>query len=64
MLLKGISKLPLFKQVNKLGGFILGGAQGVLAIYILCALLVLFNANPKFAGIFNGLGTSMFAGGF
>jgi len=64
LLLKGISELPLFKQVNKLGGFILGGAQGVLAIYILCAILVLFNANPKFAGIFNNLGTSMFAGGF
>lgn len=64
LLLKGISALPLFKQVNKLGGFILGGAQGVLAIYILCAILVLFNANPKFAGIFNSLGTSMFAGGF
>lgn len=64
LLLRGISKLPLFKQVNKLGGFILGGAQGVLAVYILCALLVLFNTNPKFAGIFNSLGTSMFAGGF
>lgn len=64
LLLKGISQLPLFKQVNRLGGFILGGAQGILAVYILCALLVLFNANPKFAGIFNSLDTSMFAGGF
>ena len=64
LLLKGISKLPLFKQVNKLGGFVLGGAQGILAVYILCAILVIFNANPKFAGIFNSIGTSMFAGGF
>ncbi|HEX2946330.1 MAG TPA: CvpA family protein [Clostridia bacterium] len=64
LLLKGVSQLPLFKQVNKLGGFILGGAQGILAVYILCAILVLFNANPKFSGIFNSIGTSMFAGGF
>jgi uncharacterized membrane protein required for colicin V production len=61
LLLKGISELPLFKQVNKLGGFILGALQGFLTIYILCAILVLFNANPGFEPIFNDLGTSLFA---
>lgn len=64
LLLKGISELPLFKQVNRLGGFILGCVQGVLAIYILCAILVLFNSNPQFAPIYDGLDTSLFAGGF
>lgn len=64
LLLKGISELPVFKQVNKLGGFILGALQGFLAIYILCAILVLFNANPGFQPIFDGLGTSLFAKGF
>ncbi len=64
LLLKGISELPVFKQVNKLGGFILGALQGFLAIYILCAILVLFNSNPGFEPIFDGLGTSLFARGF
>lgn len=64
LLLKGISELPLFKQINKLGGLILGSLQGVLAIYILCAILVLFNSNPGFTAIFNGLDSSLFAGGF
>ncbi len=64
IVLKGISKLPLFKQVDKLGGFALGAVQGFLAIYILCAVLVLFNANPQFAAIFSNLDNSMFAGWF
>ena len=61
LLLKGISELPVFKQVNKLGGLILGALQGFLTIYILCAVLMLFNANPRFEPIFNDLGTSLFA---
>ncbi len=64
IILKGISKLPLFKQVDKLGGFILGAFQGVLAIYVLCALLVLFNTNPQFAPVFSNLDSSLFAGDF
>lgn len=64
IILKGVSKLPLFKQVDKLGGFILGAIQGFLAIYIICALLVLFNANPQFAAVFNVLNGSLFAGWF
>jgi len=64
LLLKGISELPVFKQVNKLGGFVLGALQGFLAVYILCAILVLFNSNPGFQPIFEGLGASLFARGF
>lgn len=64
IILKGVSKLPLFKQVDKLGGFILGALQGFLAIYIICALLVLFNANPQFATVFQNLDNSLFAGWF
>lgn len=64
LLLKGISELPLFKQVNKLGGFFLGALQGFLTIYIVCAILVLFNSNPGFKLIFSGIETSLFARGF
>ena len=64
IILKGISKLPLFKQIDKLGGFILGALQGFLALYVICALLVLFNTNPQFGSIFQSLDNSLFAGGF
>jgi uncharacterized membrane protein required for colicin V production len=64
MLLRGISELPLFKQVNKAGGLILGALQGFLAVYILFAILMLFNSNPAFAPVFEGLESSLLAGGF
>ena len=64
LILKGISKLPLFKQVDKAGGLILGAIQGFLAIYVLCALLVLFNSNPQFSAVFDNLQSSLFAGWF
>lgn len=62
ILVKGISKLPVFKQVDRIGGLVLGVLQGVVAIYIVLAVLVLFNTNPAFAGIFDGLKSSLFAG--
>jgi uncharacterized membrane protein required for colicin V production len=62
--LRNISKLPVLKQVNKLGGLVFGVLQGVLAVYILCAVLVLFSSIPAFAGVFKGFETSLFAGGF
>ena len=64
LLLKGVSKLPVFRQINKLGGFILGALQGFLAIYIICAILVMFNSNPGFTPIFENIRTSLFARGF
>lgn len=64
ILLQNISKLPIIKQVNKLGGLAFGALQGVLAVYILCAVLILFSSIPRFAGVFKELETSLFAGGF
>ena len=64
MLLRNIAELPVFKQINKLGGLILGALQGFLAVYILFAVLTLFNSNPAFAPFFEGLGSSVIAGGF
>jgi len=59
--LKGISKLPLIKQVDKTGGFIFGAIQGIFTVYIICALLVAVNSNPAFEPIFNGMEASLFA---
>jgi predicted membrane protein len=62
--LRNISRLPVLSQVNRLGGLVFGTLQGVLAVYILCAALVLFSSIPVFAAVFKELETSHFAGGF
>ncbi len=64
LLLKGVSNLPVFKQVNKLGGFILGALQGFLTVYIICALLMMFHSNPGFASVFDSINNSLFARSF
>lgn len=64
MLLRQIAELPVFKQVNKIGGLLLGALQGFLVVYILFAILTLFNSNPAFAPVFEQLGSSMLASGF
>lgn len=63
-LLNGVARLPLLRQVNMLGGLILGALQGILAVYILFAVLMLFHSNPGFAPVFNGIESSMIASMF
>lgn len=36
------TRLPIIKQFNRLGGGILGGAMGILILYIICAVMLLF----------------------
>jgi len=60
-ILKGVAKLPVFRQVDKLAGFVLGLVEGLLTVYILLAVLTLFNASPKFAKVFAAIESSMIA---
>jgi len=60
-ILEGIARLPLFKQLNRLGGLVLGGVEGILMIYILCTLLVLFNSAPQLKPVFQALDNSLAA---
>jgi uncharacterized membrane protein required for colicin V production len=60
-ILRGIAKLPVFKQVDKLGGFALGAVEGLLTIYIICTILLLFNASPQFNHIFDAINGSTVA---
>jgi uncharacterized membrane protein required for colicin V production len=60
-ILKGIAKLPVFRQVDRLAGFILGLVEGLLTVYILLSVLTLFNASPKFAKVFAAIESSMIA---
>lgn len=61
VILQGIAKLPLFRQVDKLGGFALGAVEGLLTIYIVCAVLMLFHAAPQFKHVFEALDNSSIA---
>ncbi|NSW90018.1 MAG: CvpA family protein [Firmicutes bacterium] len=60
-LLEGITKLPVFKQLDKLGGFALGAVEGLLTVYIVFAILMLFNSVPSFRQIHDAIGTSTIA---
>jgi len=46
--LKGVTSLPIVKQADKAGGFILGALEGLLTVYIVFAILIMFSASPKF----------------
>jgi uncharacterized membrane protein required for colicin V production len=59
--LQGIAKLPIFKQVNKLGGFALGAVEGLLSIYIFFTVLMLFNSAPQFKQIHDAIESSTVA---
>lgn len=59
-LIKGFAKMPVFKQVDRAAGFILGTIEGFLMIYILCALLTLVSTMPQFENIFNQIDNSSY----
>lgn len=64
MFLKKISELPLFKQVNKLGGLVLGAMQGFIIVYILFAILTICNLSPALTPVFEGIESSTIAARF
>lgn len=64
VIIKTISKLPVFRQLDKTGGIILGAIEGILVVYILCAVLILFSAFPKFESTIDSIEDSKFANYF
>lgn len=60
-ILQGLAKLPVFKQIDKTGGFAFGAVEGLLTVYIVTAILMLFNASPQFRGIFETIDDSVIA---
>jgi len=59
--LKGIAKLPLFRQIDRLGGLALGAVEGLLFIYLLFAVAMLFHASPQFMPFFKAVEESALA---
>lgn len=60
-ILRGLVKLPVLKQFDRLGGLAFGAVEGLLMVYILCAVLLLFNSVPQFQHIFSTVETSVLA---
>lgn len=61
IVLEGISKLPVFKQINKTAGIMLGATEGVLTVYIAGAFLVLFISAASFKPVYDQIDSSILA---
>ena len=55
------TKLPVIKQFNRLGGGILGGLVGILMLYIVCAVVVLFLPLKPESNVLKEIESSTFA---
>jgi len=60
-ILQGIARLPVFKQMDKLGGFAFGAVEGLMTVYIIFAIIMLFNAAPQFKPVFETVDSSTLA---
>lgn len=60
-ILEKIVKLPVLKQIDKIGGFLVGAVQGVLIVYLLFAVLMIFMSSPQFNGIYEAINNSIIA---
>ncbi len=58
------TKLPIIKQFNRLGGSILGGIMGVLALYLISAVLILASPIEPQARFYYEIENSVFASEF
>lgn len=63
-ILKGISRLPVIRELDRFGGLAFGALEGILMIYILFAILMIFNSSPQFTQIFDSIGASAIAKSF
>ncbi len=59
--LKAVSRLPVIKTANKLGGGIFGLAQGIIVVWIVFAVCTMFYGKPMFNGINESISNSMIA---
>ena len=53
--LQGIAKLPVFKQMDKMGGFAFGALEGLLTVYIIFTVLMLYHSLPTFKVFFDAI---------
>ncbi len=64
VIIKAIARLPVFRQLDKAGGLVLGAIEGIFMVYIMCALLVFFSAFPRFSPAIDSVQKSQLASFF
>ena len=60
-ILAGIAKLPVFRQLDGLGGLAFGALEGLLAIYVILAFLMILSIVTRFNGIYQAIDSSLLA---
>ena len=60
-IIKGITKLPVIKQFDKIGGLGFGLVQGLLIVYIACTVLLLFSSSESLQWVFMNIENSYIA---
>lgn len=60
-ILERVMKLPVLKQIDKFGGFLLGAVQGLLIVFVVMTVLMLFLSSPQFSGIHDAINNSIIA---
>lgn len=63
-LLEGLARLPIFKQINRVGGIVFGTLQGVMIVYIAFAILTLFASSQELKNVFTDINSSVLAKNF
>ena len=58
-IIEKIVKLPVIKQMDKIGGVGFGTLQGLLIIFIVFALLMIFQSNQMLGGIYETIDNSL-----
>ena len=58
-IIEKIVKLPVIKQMDKIGGIAFGTLQGLLIIFIVFALLMLFQSNQMLGGLYETIDNSL-----
>ena len=64
ILLSGVFKLPVLKGINKSAGFILGLVEGALVVFVVTALISIFNTGTFMNGVNDSLRSSLLGGIF
>lgn len=63
-LLEGIASLPVLNQINHAGGIIFGALEGIIAVYVVFAILTLFASSQFMQDVMTNVNSSTLAKGF
>ncbi len=60
-LIKGITSMPIIKQVDRIAGLLLGTAMGVCVVYLVCLLLIYTASFEKLSPVYENINKGVIA---